>query len=133
MLLIISTICSDPAKNDITKFAVKEKWKKDITFIQGLSLNNEISCILREYMSQKNKMKYLILQLMFVLVMIIFLSLVTEKKKQTPKKRPPKNNKKTCWYLFYYEKAVPSSKEQKCMYNVIAWQSYLVSYLHFAW
>lgn len=94
MLLIISTICSDPAKNDITKFAVKEKWKKDITFIQGLSLNNEISCILREYMSQKNKMKYLILQLMFVLVMIIFLSLVTEKKKQTPKKRPPKKQQK---------------------------------------
>lgn len=94
VLLIISTICSDPAKNYITKFAVKEKWKQDITFIQGLSLNNEISCILREYMSQKNKIKYLILQLMFVLVMVIFLSLVTEKKKQTPKKRPPKKTTK---------------------------------------
>lgn len=133
MLLIISTICSDPAKNYITKFAVKEKWKQDITFIQGLSLNNEISCILRECMSQKNKIKYLILQLMFVLVMVIFLSLVTEKKNKHQKKDHQKNNKKTCWYLFYYEKAVPSSKEQKCMKSVIAWQIYLVSYPHFAW
>lgn len=83
VLLIISTICSDPAKKDITKFAVKEKWKKDITFIQGLSLNNEISCILREYMSQKNKMNLrwnLILLLVFVLVKVFVLSLVTAKK-----------------------------------------------------